>query len=279
MNWSDALKRKSFCMNVFKPIAVTIGILFLYLGNFFLSYSYSIENLGLGFWGSSLGTIYICSFLSLFYRGFSLKNFGISFNKKELTIALVTLIILFGVSYVFIKFRCESLGLILDRKNLFTVAGKTVSGFQAIHIFFQALNEEVLYGFLPLFTLKKYFKNDLLLASLVGLLFSFLHFWLYALSPFRYETYFLAPFTLFNLFLVGLVRNFLILRFKHVAYSTALHFSWNFHFFGWLYFENDQQISESRRFDLLLGWPVLTLLLLSFLALFLYKFREEEGRA
>ncbi len=149
-------------------------------------------------------------------------------------------------------------------------------GFRSVHIFFQAVNEEILYGFLPLFALKKRVRNDLLLASLVGLIFSFLHYWLYALSPFRYQTYVLAPFTLFNLFLVGLIRNFLILRFEHVAYSVALHFAWNFHFFGWIYMENDQPMSEPRLFDLLLGWPFLTLLLLSFLVIFLFKLKKSE---
>ena len=61
--------------------------------------------------------------------------------------------------------------------------------------------------------------------------------------------------TLTTLFLVGFVRNSLILQTGHIGYSWALHFGWMLVMFGSMHTDlnTNLRVTESERFNLYLG--------------------------
>ncbi len=66
---------------------------------------------------------------------------------------------------------------------------------------------------------------------------------------------------LITLFLVGFVRNSLILHTRHIGYSWALHFGWMTIMFGsmHIYSETNLRLTELERFNTYLGsvWMVI----------------------
>jgi hypothetical protein len=63
--------------------------------------------------------------------------------------------------------------------------------------------------------------------------------------------------TLITLFLVGIVRNSLIIHSGHIGYSWALHFGWIAIMFGssHTYLKTNMYVTEPERFNLYLGSP------------------------
>ncbi len=129
-----------------------------------------------------------------------------------------------------------------------------------IHCAFYTLNEEIVLGALPIFLLSRALPiHPLAIAAIVALGSAAAHFlffgWIYP------ERGFLGIVTLLTLFLAALLRNNLIIKFRHVGYAWAVHFGWMSAMFS-----VGHHLSEPQRFNTHLGaTPVL--IVVSILAL------------
>lgn len=96
-----------------------------------------------------------------------------------------------------------------------------------------------------------------MLAVGVGFAFALLHALFYQFGLFQ------APISLsflavLGLFLVGTLRNLLILTHGHIAFAWAIHFAWNFHMFNSSIQTSSSYWGEAERFNKLLGtWEFL----------------------
>jgi membrane protease YdiL (CAAX protease family) len=125
-----------------------------------------------------------------------------------------------------------------------------------LHTLGQTLNEEMLFGALILFSMRRTFAkiSPLLIASLVALAFSLLHFIFYAWIVFPPNSGILTVSALFVLFAIGMLRNTLILRTGNIAYSWSVHFSINLvGLLGLYMLENGIELTESQIFNHILG--------------------------
>jgi membrane protease YdiL (CAAX protease family) len=131
-----------------------------------------------------------------------------------------------------------------------------------LHTLGQTLNEEMLFGALILTGLRRTFPrlSPLLTASLVALGFALLHFIFYAWIVFPPNSGILTANALFVLFGIGMLRNTLILRTGHIAYSWCVHLCINLAGLIGLYrFENGVELTEPQIFNFILGSPVMVL--------------------
>lgn len=122
---------------------------------------------------------------------------------------------------------------------------------------FQALNEEIVLGFLLLTALVRRGARPVLAALGVAVVFGLLHFALYRFGTFGRS---LEGTTLATLVAVGALRNALILLPGHVGYAWALHAAWNVSMFGGVWIWSDSAgggspLSEPEVLDLHLGSP------------------------
>jgi membrane protease YdiL (CAAX protease family) len=125
-----------------------------------------------------------------------------------------------------------------------------------LHTLGQTMNEEMLFGALILFAMRRHFvkASPLLIASLVALLFSLLHFIFYAWIVFPPNSGLLTVGALFVLFAIGMLRNTLILRTGNIAYSWSVHLSINLVGLLGLYrFANGVELTEPQIFNDILG--------------------------
>jgi hypothetical protein len=138
----------------------------------------------------------------------------------------------------------------------------------------QALNEEMLLGFLPLVALHRRFGRPAAVAVGLAALFALLHAGLYRFGG---EQIWLHPRTVWSLLAVGVLRNALILRAGHVGYAWAVHTAWNLAMFAgpWRHGSDGPSLREPEIFDLFLGHPlvvsVVTAAALAALALLVKK--------
>jgi hypothetical protein len=122
------------------------------------------------------------------------------------------------------------------------------------HVFFYVLNEEIILGAILLFSIVYKWKFKPILASIcLAVVFSLIHFvfyrWVFA------DRGLLGISTLVTLFLVGFVRNSLILHTGHIGYSWALHFGWIAIMFGSRHtnLSTNMYVSEIESFNIYLG--------------------------
>jgi hypothetical protein len=100
--------------------------------------------------------------------------------------------------------------------------------------------------------IKKLDKNTIAVG--VALIFSIMHQALYKWSPAQ-PGLLLTTQTILTLFFVGILRNVLILKTRKIAYSWAIHLSFNMIFFSGFYINNsiDKFASEPERFNIVFG--------------------------
>jgi hypothetical protein len=121
---------------------------------------------------------------------------------------------------------------------------------------FQALNEEVLLGFLPLAALHRRFGRPVVAAVGLAALFALLHVALYRFGALHTWIRWEAGAALLA---VGVLRNALILSAGHVGFAWALHAAWNMAVFNgrWQAGAGGPSLSEPEIFDAFLGNPVM----------------------
>jgi hypothetical protein len=168
-----------------------------------------------GWWNASIGTVLIIFFSFLIWGKDFLKVIGLKLNF---------IIIIKSLFFAAIATTCSLLVMkyIADKQNL-TIQFSNWRDYY--HDIFYILNEEIVLGALTLYLLVKKWKIKPIVASVgLAIFFSFMHYvffrWIFA------DKGIIQIPTLITLFLIGLVRNNLILVKGHIGYSWALHFGW-----------------------------------------------------
>lgn len=132
------------------------------------------------------------------------------------------------------------------------------------HDIFYILNEEIVIGAIILFWLVDKRKiRPIIAISGLSVFFAFIHFVFYRWIFLDKGVIGIA--TLITLFLVGFVRNSLIIITGHIGYSWAFHFGWMSVMFGTLHVHSDTDLrfTELERFNTYLG--SVEMLVISFL--------------
>ncbi|MCX6726960.1 MAG: hypothetical protein NTY75_04130 [Candidatus Shapirobacteria bacterium] len=168
-----------------------------------------------GWWNSSIGTVLIILFSFLNWGKDFLKIIGLKLNciiviKSLFFAAIATICSLLVMAYI------------ADKQNL-TI--QFLNWRDYYHDIFYILNEEIVLGALTLYLLVNKRKIKPIVASVgLAIFFSFMHYvffrWIFA------DKGIIQIPTLITLFLIGFVRNNLILVKGHIGYSWALHIGW-----------------------------------------------------
>ena len=207
----------------------------------YLAFSYYYFN---GWWYSSIGTILILFFSYLIWRKDFIKIIGLKLTLREflITIALTIGTILGSL------FLIKHIGL----RNNISIHFTSLQNYY--HDIFYILNEEIVLGSIPIYLLISRLKIKSLYVSIgLALVFTMVHYvfykWIFL------ERGIIEIQTLTTLFLVGIVRNNLIIVNKHIGYSWALHFGWMVVLFGCLpeWVDSGKVVTEPDRFNLFLG--------------------------
>jgi len=242
----------------------------LWIGFLLLSYIlFSYYFFG-GWWYSSIGTFLILFFSFLNWKEEFLKVIGLK---------LSFIIIIKSLSFATIATLCSFylMQYIAEKHNL-TIHFANWRNYY--HDVFYILNEEVVLGALALFLLVNKRKIKPIVASVgLAVCFSFIHYifyrWIFSDKGIIQVT------TLITLFLIGFVRNNLIIDNGHIGYSWALHFGWIVIMFGSIHLNNGTQmiISEPDRFNYYLGSIETLVISLALAAIsFLYWLKKNNIR-
>jgi hypothetical protein len=193
---------------------------------------------------SSIGSLLII-FLSylIWGKGF-LKQIGLQLNLQTVIKAIILSVIITTCSLLIMKYIGNKDNIRIEYYNWRDY----------YHVMFYVLNEEIVIGAILLFTLVNKLKFRPVVASLcLAVLFSLIHYifykWIFA------DRGVLGISTLITLFLVGFVRNSLIIQTGHIGYSWALHFGWIAIMFGSRHtnLNTNMYVSEPESFNLYLG--------------------------
>jgi hypothetical protein len=199
----------------------------------------------LGRWLSFTGTILIIFFSYLAWPNNFKQLLGIPNKLKQYCIIMALLLIIYFSIYYLIEFICLQQNISFQR----------MSSIGLNHIFFYTLNEEFVLGALLLFSLKNKFTkiNPVYISILAAAVFSLPH---YIMYRWIFETYaVLSIITLLSLFFIGVLRNNLILKTRHIGYSWALHYCWINIMLGFYFYYNSTHyvLSEVDRFNIFIG--------------------------
>jgi len=216
-------------------------ILFSMLVLSYLLFSYNLFG---GWWHSSVGSLLILFFSYLIWDKDFPPHIGVGINLKTIgksiiLAGVVTLCAFLLMNYIVNKHDVQIS--ITDWRNYY-------------HDIFYVLNEEIVIGAVLLFALVNKLKIRALIASiLLALFFALIHFVFY-MWVFN-DRGVIGVTALITLFLVGFVRNSLILQTGHIGYSWALHFGWIVIMFGSMHvdLQNNMRVTEPDRFNLYLG--------------------------
>lgn len=211
---------------------------------------------------SAIATILIIFLMRLRDPNDWKQKLGIHFNRFDVAGFLLITIGLLILSYFLVDF--------LSVQNGYTFKPQIIyykeyfdSKFPfhlvlASYIYFvpETLNEEMLIGAVLLMgleqNLKKIDKN--VIAIFVALLFSFIHQAFYKWNPLQAGIS-LTLTTMICLFFVGVIRNVLILKTRKIAYSWAIHLSFNLVFLSGFFVNtsNNSLACESEKFNIVFG--------------------------
>ena len=240
-------------------------LLFSLLFSIYVVFSYSF----LGDWlYSSIGSILIV-FLSylIWGKGF-LKKIGLQLNLQTISKAIILAIIITTCSLLIMKYIGNRDNIRIDYYNWRDY----------YHVMFYVLNEEIILGAILLFTLVYKWKLGPVVASLcIAVLFSLIHYifykWVFA------DSGVLGISTLITLFLVGFIRNSLIIQNGHIGYSWALHFGWVAIMFGssHTYLKTNMYVTEPDRFNMYLGSTEMLIISVILAGIFLAVWIKKHG--
>ena len=203
------------------------------------------------------------------------QKLGIGFSKKDMLGFLLTTACLLVISFFLVDYLAK-LSNFSFKPRLFNyrrIIGPdypfhAVSGTYFYYIP-ETFNEEMLVGAVLLMGLERRFRklNRNIIAVSVALIFSLMHQAMYKYSPHQ-PGILLTVSTISTLFFVGILRNVLILKTRKIAYSWAIHLSFNLVFFAGFFVNRSTGdfASEPERFNIVFG-NLPMLLLTGFLAL------------
>ncbi len=197
------------------------------------------------------------------------QKLGINFNPVDWLGFFITTIVLLVISYFLVEYLATVSGYAFNPKlfyykdyfprdyPFFPILG------DYLYYVPETFNEEILIGALLLMGLERHFKrlNKNIIAIVIALIFSLMHQALYKWSPAQ-PGILLTPNTILALFFVGILRNVLILKTRKIAYSWAIHLSFNIIFFSGFYINSitDQFASEPETFNLIFGNRIMVLI-------------------
>jgi len=201
-------------------------------------------------WHSSVGSILIVFFSYLIWKKDFLKNTGLDLNLTTIIKSVILAVVILLGSLLIMKYIAGKQGVII------TYTG----GKNYYHDVFYILNEEIVIGAIILFWMVDKRKiNPLAATAGLAVFFALIHYVFYRWI-FNYRGI-MGISALITLFLVGFVRNSLILHTRHIGYSWALHFGWMTIMFGsmHIYSETNLRLTELERFNTYLGsvWMVI----------------------
>ena len=216
-------------------------LLFTLLILIYVLFSYSF----LGDWlYSSIGTILIIFLSFLIWGNGFLEKVGLQLNLETFVKSIILVVIIAGCSFLIMKY--------IGKKNDIRIEYYNWRDYY--HVMFYVLNEEIVLGAILLFTLVYKWKVRPIVASIcLAVGFALFHYvfyrWVFA------DRGVLGISTLMTLFLVGIVRNSLILYTGHIGYSWALHFGWIAIMFGSRHtnLNTNMYLSELESFNTYLG--------------------------
>lgn len=203
------------------------------------------------------------------------QKLGIDFSRKDYSGFAITTIALLASSYFLVDYLAD-ISSYSFKPQIFHY--KHIIGedypFHSIlgnYLYYipETFNEEMLIGALLLLGLERNFKkiNKNVIAIIVALSFSLMHQLLYKYSPAQ-NGIILTTTTIMTLFFVGILRNVLILKTRKIAYSWAIHLSFNLVFFsGYFINKSTGYIAvEPERFNIVFGNLVM-MMITGFIAL------------
>lgn len=214
---------------------------FYLLVSSYLLFSYNTFG---GWWNSSAGSLLIVFFSYMLWGRDFLTNTGLRINWKTAVKSIILAAVVTLCSFIIMRH-------IADSNNVLIRPGNWRDYY---HDIFYILNEEIVLGAVILFALVNRKKlRPVVACALLAVAFSLIHFvfykWIFD------DRGILGICTLATLFLIGFVRNYLIIQTGHIGYSWALHFGWIAVMFGSMhvYRETNLAVSESGRFNMYLG--------------------------
>lgn len=223
-------------------------VLFVLLIASYLLFSYYA--LG-GWWNSAAGFFLILFFAWLLWgKDFSDRT-GIRINLRQAILSILAAILIVTFSYFIIHHFAEE-------NNIALKAGEWKDYF---HEVFYILNEEIVLGAIILFWLTRERKiTPVVSCAMLALFFAIVHFifykWIFN------DRGIIGIVTVTTLFMIGFLRNSLILISGHIGYSWALHIGWMSVMFGTFHYYkfNGERLTEPSRFNLYLGSPEMLIL-------------------
>lgn len=187
------------------------------------------------------------------------QKLGINFKRTDWVGFIVTTIFLLVISYYLVDYLSNMNGYSFRPKLIYykeiyppDFPFLPILG-DYLYYIPQTYNEEIFIGGLLLLGLERNFKklDKNIIAVGVALIFSLMHQAMYTWSPVQ-PGLLLSIQAILTLFFVGIVRNVLILKTRKIAYSWAIHLSFNILFFSGFYINNttDAFASEPERFNI-----------------------------
>jgi len=197
-----------------------------------------------GWWYSSIGTFLMLGFSYLLWGDEFLQILGLRLSLRSALKTFVLAVIITAGSVLLISYIGSFNG----------VAVRFTGVRNYYHDVFYILNEEIILGGIPIYYMVARYKINSVKVS-VGLAFIFTLMHLVFYRWIFLEKGLIEPVTLISLFMVGIVRNNLIIVSRHIGYSWALHFGWMVVLFGsspyWI--ESGNRLTEPERFNMFLG--------------------------
>lgn len=207
-----------------------------------------------GWWWSLTGSALIVAAAYQAWPTDALRRLGLRYDRGSILVCALLLLTCAIGSYVMIRFVISQ-----SEFRFEPFWQQRRWGLQLLHTVGQTLNEEMVVGALLLGAVRRVLPRASVsfIAVIVAAAFSVLHFVFYhwvLVNTYNYGTLELS--VVATLWMVGIVRNLLILRSGHIAYAWALHFGFNVHAFsGWVRDANGSYLNEPAMFNVLLGHP------------------------
>jgi len=200
---------------IYKSVTRYLWIILLIISYIFFTYYFNIPFFQQR-WKAAVGTVLILFFSYLLWGKDFLKIVGLKLDFKKIIKSLILIAIIIIGSLWLMKYIAHHQYIKITFPKLLDV--------RHIHVIFYTLNEEIVLGALTLFVFVNKWKIKPICASIaLALAFSLIH---YVFFRWVFQTGIIHVTTLVSLFLIGFVRNNLILLKGHIGYSWALHFGW-----------------------------------------------------
>lgn len=203
----------------------------------------------LGVYVSVSGTALIILSGWLFLKKNIFQTIGLNFTVRDwMIIPLVVMITAFTALVI--------IGAVARENGYIRIPSLSViPTLRSLHTIGQTLNEEIVLGFILIMRLRliPLMRHPFILSVSASMIFVVFHYLFYLLSPYQGSP--LDAVTLFNIFLIGIVRYNLILKFNHIGYAWAVHYGWNYVMFGGEFYRNETLIREYDVFNDFIGSP------------------------